>query len=137
MNRYMQAIERAQKQGYLVTGSGQDWLVREVAWRRHCLAQGEPTVVVSRRKKLADISIYLGKIPHIDATDTEIKQLVHTSTDNEIDEGQINILRGRRGLPRLFVGLCVSDVLIDQAEALAPSFVAYARSLLPQDASSQ
>ena len=132
MNRYMRALEQAQKHGYLVTGSGQDWLVREVAWRRHCLAQGEPTVVVSSRKKLADVSIYLGKIPHVDATDTEIKQLVRTATDHDIDEGQIRILRGRRGHPRLFVGLCVSDVLIDEAVALAPPFLAYARSLLPQ-----
>jgi len=131
-NERAQSVAQARKHGYLVTGKGRSWLGHEVAWRRRCTAQGKPTVVVSRRSKLADVYMFLHKVPHSDVSDRELRTTLLDNLNEDVAEGQINIIRGTGGRPNLFIGLSVSSVSLETALALAPKFVHKARSLVKQ-----
>lgn len=130
MNQYEQALAQAHKKGYLVTGNGSSWLGCEVKWRRHCTAQGKPTVVVSRRTKLADVYMFLRNVPHADISDEELEGMLQDLECEDVTAGQINIIRGRRGRPNLFIGLSVSDIPVESALALAPGFLDKAQALV-------
>jgi hypothetical protein len=135
MNQYEQALAQAREKGYLVTGNGSSWLGCEVTWRRHCTAQGKPTVVVSTRAKLADVYMFLRNVPHANISDTELQGMLQGPECEGVTEGQINIIRGRRGRPNLFIGLSVSNIPVDSALALAPSFLEKARALVAESES--
>jgi hypothetical protein len=96
------------------------------------MATGKPVVVVSRRTKLADVYMFLRRVPHADISDRELRRLVRDGECDELSESQINIIRGERGRPNLFVGLSVSDVSVDSAMALAPLFLGKARTLVAE-----
>jgi hypothetical protein len=130
MNQYEQALAQAGEMGYLVTGNGSSWLGCEIKWRRHCTAQGKPTVVVSRRTKLADVYMFLRNVPHADISDKALQGMLDDLDCDDVTPGQINIIRGRQGCPNLFIGLSVSDIPVASALALAPSFLEKARALV-------
>jgi hypothetical protein len=132
MNQYEQALAQAGEKGYLVTGNGNSWLGCEVKWRRRCTAQGKPTVVVSRRTKLADVYMFLRNVPHADISDKALQGMLDDLDCEDVTPGQINIIRGRRGRPNLFIGLSVSDLPVDSALALAPRFLDKAQALVAE-----
>jgi hypothetical protein len=124
------AIRSAIRDGYLVTGGGNKWLDCEVAWRRRCQACGEPTVVVTPRKKYADVYLMLRKVPHDDIATNDLDEMLDKIDEVSVSETQVNVLRGDRGTPTLFMGLSVSDLPIEQAMTLAPYLVAKAHELV-------
>jgi hypothetical protein len=120
MTVYREAIRQALDDGYLVAQSGTTWLTCEVAWRRHCIARQEPAVVVSCREKFADVYMLLNKVPHRDLAEPKLEGILGELESRGVPESHINVQRGTKGAPELFMGLSIADISIDDAVALAP-----------------
>jgi len=120
MTIYRKAIRQALDDGYLVAQSGATWLSCEVAWRRHCIARQEPAVVVSCREKFADVYMLLNRIPHEDVDPTEVERILSELDKRGIPEAHVNVQRGTKGAPELFTGLSITDILMEDALAIAP-----------------
>lgn len=120
MTIYRKAIRQALDDGYLVAQSGATWLSCEVAWRRHCVARQEPAVVVSCREKFADVYMLLNKIPHKDADPHQVEHILSELKERGIPETHVNVQRGTKGAPELFTGLSITDILMEDALAIAP-----------------
>lgn len=120
MTVYRQAIRQALDAGFLIAQSGATWLGCEVAWRRHCIARREPAVVVSCREKFADVYMLLNKIPHRDLDQHKLDRILCQLEERGVPESHINVQRGTKGAPKLFTGLSIADIPIDDAIGLAP-----------------
>jgi hypothetical protein len=77
----------------------------------------------------------LRQVPHSDMTDREIRDMLKNDEGEPLRDGQIHIIRGERGRPNLFIGLSVSDVSLERATALAPTFLEKASALVAEKAS--
>ncbi len=130
MNAYREAIDTALKQGFLVSGSGVTWLDCEIRWRRHCQAQGVPVVVVSPRKRLADVSLFLHRIPHADISRDELLDRLSESAPLDVSLERISITRGMMGVEETFQALTIEDIAIAEALRLAPVLVDTGRDLV-------
>lgn len=120
MNAYREAINDALKQGYLVSGSGVTWLDCEIRWRRHCQSAGVPVVVVSPRKRLADVSLFLHRIPHADITRDELVERLLDAEPLGFSPDRISVTRGMMGVEEMFQAMTIEDIEIKEALRIAP-----------------
>ena len=132
MQVFGQAIKEARAQGYLVTGVRRSWLGSKVAWRRYCTSRKQPAVIVRRRQNSAYVYMFLRNVPHANREDDELEALVH-GFGTQADEEKIRVIRGVRGKPDLFLGLCIENLSHDRAMALAPFLVEQAHALMQEE----
>jgi hypothetical protein len=123
MDAISKAMQRAQEQGYLVSGTGVTWLECEIRWRRHCQARGEPVVVVSQRKRRADISLFLDRIPHVDTDADELYERLSAAQPLSFTAERLSVSRGMMGTQELFQAAAIGSLEIDEALRLAPVLV--------------
>ncbi|MGI6375193.1 MAG: hypothetical protein ACOX3S_04210 [Anaerolineae bacterium] len=130
MDAISKAMQRAQEQGYLVSGTGVTWLECEIRWRRHCQARGEPVVVVSQRKRRADISLFLDRIPHVDTDADELYERLSAAQPLSFTAERLSVSRGMMGTQELFQAAAIGSLEIDEALRLAPVLVEAGRELV-------
>lgn len=119
MNRYEEELAAASQRGFLITDSGTRWLDCEIVWRRRCAARRHPSVIVNAHGKRADVSLSLMHMPHADIADDELQRMLVAFGGPDAGSSKVNILRGRRGSPNLFMGISLSDIPVEEAMELA------------------
>lgn len=119
MNRYEEELAAASQRGFLITDSGTRWLDCEVVWRRRCAARRHPSVIVNAHGKRADVSLSLMHMSHSDIADEDLARMLVEFGGPDPSSSKVNILRGRRGRPNLFMGISVSDIPMEEAMELA------------------
>ncbi len=123
MNAYQKAVQTALKKGYLVSGAGVTWIECEIRWRRRCQAKRKPVVIVSARKRLADLSLFLHRIPHADTTPEELYERLSAAKPLDFGVDSIKANRGMMGAQELFQSMAVENLTIKDALRLAPVLV--------------
>lgn len=133
MNRYEQELVEARQRGFLITDSGTRWLDCEVVWRRECVARRYPSVIVNVHGKHADVSLSLMHVPHADLSDADLERVLIEFGGPNVASSKVNILRGRRGKPNLFMGLSVSDIAVAEAMELASILLQLGQELVHKE----
>jgi len=137
MQVFSRAIQEARKEGYLVTGASRSWLGCEVAWRRYCRSKKQPAVIVRRRQTRAYVYMFLRGVPHANRKDTELEAMVGGFGTQPEEDEKIRVIRGVRGKPNLFLGLCIENLSHERAMALAPFLLEKAHALMQEEDQAQ